>query len=59
MCRNAGIKFLPWTYMYTTTRFLGNYMIQTEKEREGVGGGRVGWGWGWGGLDSVNTSFDK
>ena len=47
MCRNVGIKFLPWTYMYATIRFLGNYMIQTEKERErGVGGGR----WGGGGT---------
>ena len=30
MCRNIGIKFLPWTYMQTTIKFLGNHVIQTN-----------------------------
>ena len=46
MCRNVGIKFLPWTYMYATIRFLGNNMIHTEKERERGGGWEGVWGVG-------------
>ena len=30
MCRNIRIKFLSWAYMYTTFRFLGKHMIQTN-----------------------------
>ena len=42
MCRNVGIKFLSWTYIYIAIIFLGKYVIQTnpskfderEKERD-------------------------
>ena len=30
MCTNVGIKFLSWTYMYTTIKFLGKHVIQTN-----------------------------
>ena len=38
MCRNVGIKFLPWIYMYTTTSFFrqpcDSYKSQRERERQ-------------------------
>ena len=38
MCRNVGIKFLPWIYMYTTTSFFrqpcDSYKSQRERERD-------------------------
>ena len=42
MYRNIEIKFLPWTYMYTTIQFLGNHVIQTnpskfDAQRQGEG----------------------
>ena len=32
-CRNLGIKFLSWAYMYTTLRFLGKCVIQTNPSK--------------------------
>ena len=58
MCRNTGIKFLSWAYMYTcmhtTLTFLGKHMSETnsskfderlfsdERERERERGGGGG-----------------
>ena len=33
MCRNIGIKFLSWAYMYTTLKFLGKLVIQTNPSK--------------------------
>ena len=33
MCRNIGIKFISWTYMYTTITFLGKHVIQTNPSK--------------------------
>ena len=33
MCRNIGIKFLSWIYMYTTNKFLGKHAIQTNPSK--------------------------
>ena len=33
MCGNIRIKFLLWTYMYTTIKFLGNNVIQTNPSK--------------------------
>ena len=33
MCRNIGIKFLPWTYMYTAINFLGKHVIETNQSK--------------------------
>ena len=33
MGRNIGIKFLSWTYMYTTIKFLGKHVIQTNPSK--------------------------
>ena len=30
MCRNIRIEFISWTYMYTTLKFLGKRVIQTN-----------------------------
>ena len=33
MCRNTKIKFLSWAYMYTTLKFLGKRVIQTNPSK--------------------------
>ena len=33
MCRNMEIKFISWTYMYTTHKCLGKYVIQTNPSK--------------------------
>ena len=33
MCRNIRIKFLSWTYMYTTIKNLGKHVIQTNPSK--------------------------
>ena len=33
MCRNIRTKFLSWAYMYTTLKYLGKRVIQTNPSR--------------------------
>ena len=33
MCRNIRMKFLSWAYMYTTLRYLGKRVIQTNPSK--------------------------